>query len=300
MKKKVRLSDKVRIILNPVAGSGMWRKFLSKIRRGLRREGFSVELIKTEAPGDAQRAVEEVVADGRYYSIIPFGGDGTIHEVINGLEGRKIPLALFPGGTGNVLCKEFSIPSDPEGFLATVCYGKVRSIDVGLLNGRRFHSFVGAGFDGHIVRYISQSRRGNMRQWHYIWPTVRAAASYRPTRICVKVDGRLVVEDASTVVVGNVRSYGGPFEITHRAVSDDGLLDICCVRGRSFLSWVKYTWGMFCRNIDRYRDVEYFQGREIEIWSDEHTPVQVDGEVGGELPVSISVQPRQVPLLVPA
>ena len=289
---------KIRIVLNPIAGQGLWRQYLGKLRRGLKKKGFQLEVIKTEGPGDATRAVEDL---DDQYAVLTMGGDGTINEVINGLQNKNIPLAIFPVGTGNVLCKEFRIPSDPEAFIETFSYGVIREIDLGVAScGRQFHSFLGAGMDGHIVREISKCRTGNMKQWHYILPLIKAIRSYQPTKISIKVDGKLVTSEATTVLVGNVKSYGGPLEVTSHAVSNDGLLDICFVTGVGLKNWARYLWGMLWKKMDIYEDVHYYRGKEIELTSEKETPLQIDGDFAGTLPVAIKVVPQKRALLVPA
>ncbi|RME84685.1 MAG: diacylglycerol kinase family lipid kinase, partial [Planctomycetota bacterium] len=289
--------QRIRIVLNPIAGKGLWRRTLGFLRKGLREKGYHVEVIPTKGPGHAMEAVQDIEED---YAVLTLGGDGTINEVINGLGDKKVPIAIFPVGTGNVLCKEFNIPSQPEEFLETFSSGVVREIDLGFSSlGRQFHSFLGAGFDGHIVREISKVRKGNMSQLNYVLPVIKAARSYQASKIRVVVDGKEVTQEATTVLIGNVKSYGGPLQITRKASVDDGLLDICFVTGNGFLNWARYIWGMFRRNLDKYQDVQYFRGKEILLESEEETPVQIDGDYAGTLPVEVKVLPRQTSLLVP-
>ena len=290
--------SKICLILNPIAGSGVWQKVLGKIRRGIKKLGFDLEVVKTKAKGHAEKVVQNLSED---YAVVTLGGDGTINEVINGIGNRKIPLAIFPGGTGNVLCKELGIPEDPEQFLSILQHGEIREIDLGDSSlGRKFHSFVGAGLDGHIVREVSKQRKGKMKQWHYVLPILKAIRTYRPSRIAVKIDGKLVTEEATTVIVGNVKSYGGPFEVTSRALPHDGLLDVCFVTKTGALAWLRYLYGMMRKKLYQYPDVYYYRGKEIELFSEEETPVQIDGDFAGYLPMKIRVMPRRTALLVPA
>ena len=129
---------------------------------------------------------------------------------------------------------------------------------------------------------------------------MKAAMSYTSAKIRVILDGREVTQEATTVLVGNVKNYGGPFQITHKAACDDGLLDVCFVTGKSFWSWARYVWGMFRRRLDTYSDVQYWRAREIVLESDQEVPVQMDGDFCGTLPVQIHVVPKRTALLVPA
>src|SRR5436309_3125137 len=148
------------LIHNPNAGNGGAgrRQMLDLARRILANGGIEAELVETRGPGDATEMAQRAVIEGRQL-VIACGGDGTLNEVVNGLTGeeneRRVPLALLPGGTANVLAKEISLPWDILGAAEKLIHSEIKDIALGLATPleqpqkkRYFLSVAGAGPDG--------------------------------------------------------------------------------------------------------------------------------------------------------
>src|ERR1700756_5999321 len=151
------------LIHNPNAGNGgsERRRMLDEARRVLLLSGIEADLQETRAPGDATVMAERAAMEGRQL-VIACGGDGTLNEVVNGLaaqqNGHRVPLALLPGGTANVLAKELNPPWDIPGAAKHLLNADVREIALGLAKpleqpekARYFLSVSGCGPDGMIV-----------------------------------------------------------------------------------------------------------------------------------------------------
>jgi diacylglycerol kinase (ATP) len=110
----------------------------------------------------------------------------------------------------------------------------------------------------------------------------------------VFVDGELAESDATFVVIGNMRRYGGPFQLFERATPDDGKLDVCCLRGRHALDLLRYSWNAFWKTLAKQPDVFYHLADRVRVESDQKVLVQVDGDQGGELPMDFQVLPGAV------
>src|ERR1700741_4951923 len=125
------------LIHNPNAGNGGVgrRQMLDQARRILSSGGIEAELIETRGPGDATEMAQRATMEGRQL-VIACGGDGTLNEVVNGLadaqNGHRVPLALLPGGTANILAKELTLPWDLRGAAERLVRGSVREIALGL------------------------------------------------------------------------------------------------------------------------------------------------------------------------
>src|SRR5712692_2648367 len=146
------------LIHNPRAGSGGRRQLLEEARRILAAGGIETELADTGAPGHATELAQGAGTSGRELVIV-CGGDGTLNEVVNGLaaspNGHRVPLALLPAGTANVLAKELELSWDIPKAAEQLARGEVREIALGLATpleqpekARYFLSVAGAGPDG--------------------------------------------------------------------------------------------------------------------------------------------------------
>ena len=285
------------LIVNPISGQGRGRRNAPRLRALLARSGYEVELCQTSAAGAARDLAAQAVA-GEIALVLAVGGDGTFSEVVNGLGDKGVPVALFPTGTGNVLAKEYRLPRTPEKACAMILRGRTKRLDVGALAGRRFGLFAGAGFDAAVAKRLHRSRRGPITMLHYAAPILGALAAYRAADISVAVDG-VPAGRAASVLVANVRSYGGPLGFVPDADPTDGLLDVCLLRGRARRDLVRYLWGGVRRRLLRYPDVTRVRGRVVELRSDDDVPVQADGDYVGDLPARIEVLPARLPLIVP-
>src|SRR5713226_5663967 len=212
------------LIHNPNAGyggSGRRRK-LDEARRILSLGGIEADLQETRAPGEATAMAHRASVEGRQL-VIACGGDGTLNEIVNGLaaqqNGHRVPLALLPGGTANVLAKEIGLPWDIPAAAEKLVHGEIKEIALGLATpikepskSRYFLSVAGAGPDGMIVYSIDLELKARVGIFAYWWQGAREVFRYKFPHFRIIIDGKKI--DASLVVVGRTTNYGGPFKIT--------------------------------------------------------------------------------------
>jgi diacylglycerol kinase (ATP) len=224
----------MRIILNPMARHGAGRRVRPALERELDRGRFDFDLVETTGPGHATELAREAVETG-IERVVAAGGDGTVHEVVNGLAsaGRSgVILGLIPIGTGNDFVKMFPHASTRRGAVALLGSPYTVPVDVGIArwSGRSefFINAMGTGIDVEVVRRIRRSRLlpGSVV---YVSALLRALASYRPAAVEVTVDGRSVEQRIMNLAVCNGPSIGGSFLICPAAQADDGLFDVCLV-----------------------------------------------------------------------
>jgi len=291
------LQKKCLIIANPISGLGFGRRNAPRLRALLRENGYAVELCWTDARGAARAAAED--ADPADVSVIlSVGGDGTLNEVVNGVGDRRIPVAIFPTGTGNVLAKEYGIPYSVPRVCDMIVRGKTETLDVGVIGDRRFLLFAGAGFDAAVAMSLHERRTGRISMLNYIGPTFRSFLTYRFPEIKVTVDGKSA-GSATTVLISNVHSYGGPLGFIGEADPTDGVFDICIMRGRRRRDLIRYLWGGFRQNIMRYEDTSSLRGTLVELDAEEDAPIQADGDFIGKLPARIEMLYARLPIIVP-
>lgn len=288
---------KVRIIANPVAGGGKGRRIAETLRDALDAKGAEVTLILTKKAGDNEIEAAVPGAD----IVVAVGGDGSINEVANGLKGTNTILAMLPAGTANVVSRELGISKDPQALAEMIIKGHTRVMDAGLRDGRRFLLGAGAGLDAAIAEAVSQQRgkRSSLMKW--VGPSIRICLTYTFPKFRVIADGEVLSDTAQYAIIGNCRNSAGVFPATPNAKIDDGLLDVCILQRLSISRLVSLLpFVIFGRHIHR-KHVLYkqFTTLTIETLDNVRIAFQVDGDPGGQLPVTIGIEPNAIRVIVP-
>ncbi len=299
------------LIHNPNAGyggSGRRRK-LDEARRILALGGIQADLQETRAPGEATAMAHRASVEGRQL-VIACGGDGTLNEIVNGLaaqkNGHRVPLALLPGGTANVLAKEIGLPWDIPAAAEKLVHGEIKEIALGLATPVKepskalyFLSVAGAGPDGMIVYSIDLDLKARLGILAYWWQGVRQVFRYKFPHFRV-VSGEKKL-DVSLVVVGRTKHYGGPFRITDEADLYADQFEFMGLTTRSGFRYLSYLPTLWAGKLRGTEGVHYWKARSIVCEPLDSNPVyaQVDGEPLARLPVEFKIVPRALKLLVP-
>jgi diacylglycerol kinase (ATP) len=299
------------LIHNPNAGYGgnSRRKLLDQARRILGENGMQVDLAETSGIGHATEIAQQAVREGREL-IIACGGDGTLNEVVNGLanfgNGQRVPLALLPGGTANILAKELELPWDIPRAAQRLVGGEVREIALGLATPveqpekkRYFLSVSGAGPDGMIVYSIDLGLKARVGILAYWWQGAREVLRYKYPRFRVRAGDRQV--EATLVVVGRTKNYGGPFKITDQADLFGDVFEVMAVTTQSGLRYLSYLPTLWLGKLRNEEGVHFWKTESLVCEPLDGQPVyaQVDGESLARLPVEFTIVPRALKLLVP-
>lgn len=296
------------LIVNPNAGRvrGSGLKRLDSARRILERDGIETELALTDGPGAAAGIARGAVTDGRQM-VIACGGDGTFNEIVNGLAGSQIPLALLPAGTANVLAKELCLPWNVVRAAGLVAGSQLRRIALGLAvpgNGktppRYFVSVAGAGPDGAIVHALDlglKARTGVLAYWA---EGFKQLAAYKFPKFRVKAAGQEF--ESTLVVIGRTKHYGGPFQITTEADLYSDEFEVMISPSASRFRYAVLVVLLCLRGLRTARDLKFLKATSItcEPLTNAPTYMQVDGEPLGCLPVEFRIVPDALTLAVPA
>jgi len=302
------------LIYNPTSGRKTHRRFaeVEQAARILQEAGISTQLAPTtaraSATGMARQAVEQ-----RRGMVIVCGGDGTINEVVNGMAGSHVPMALLPAGTANILAKELGIPWDIPHAARLIPGGVVRRIALGLAQGmngnhaehippggRYFLSVAGAGPDGAIVNGVDEElkkRAGILAYWsegakqffNYTFPEMKILSDHSERR-------------ATFVVFGRTAHYGGPFKITTGASLFEDSFEILTNSQRSRLDYLVCLPALWLGKLRQMKGIEAWKATEAVCEASGAEPVyaQVDGEPIGPAPISFKIVPDALSLVVPA
>lgn len=270
---------------------------LAKILAVLAEEPWLVRVHETRKPGHAEEICEGLPDDAR--AVVVCGGDGTVREAASALSGRALPLTVLPLGTENIFAKVFGYRADAQ-FLARLLEdGKVRHLDMGQANGRVFLTVCGVGFDAEVVARLSALRAGHISHMSYIGPILRTWWGHRFEPLRIVADGIEVFAGRGLAFVGNLNRYAMGLRILARARCDDGLLDLCVFPCSSRLGLAAHSLRTLLGRHTESGGTVYRQCRSIQIFSDDHVPVELDGDLAGHLPQEIKVLERSLAVLLP-
>ena len=289
------------VLVNPISGRGRALRTAERFLVALRREGAEAEEFRTATAGEAKHRAREA-RDGGFDALVAVGGDGTVNEALNGLEGSGIPVAILPTGTANVLARDLGLPFDPDGAARVAARGRPRTIDIGEVRTtagvRRFLCCAGAGFDGAVVNAVAAARRGGLGFRGWVKPLWRTCTEYDFPGVRVSVDGG-PPSHGTMAVICNTANYGGLFRLVPGADPGDGALDafVASPRGRAAL--LRYLWGAWRGTLSRRPDVRTVRGGAVRVEAFRPVPVQVDGDPFGETPMDATVLAGAAKVLVP-
>jgi YegS/Rv2252/BmrU family lipid kinase len=292
------MKSSIVLISNPVATRASERK-IATASYYLQSKGFGVEIFFTEKRGDAESLARQALVNPPSL-IIAAGGDGTFNEVINGIAGSDLPMAILPLGTTNVLAKEIGIPEHVKGALEIALRKKPQRISLGRITflhdpkkSRYFCLMAGIGFDGEAVFRINERIKKIHGKGAYILSGLQTLVNIHPEELTFTIDGKPY--SGYSAIIGNAAKYGGNFKITPDAQLSEPFLHACIFKGKTKLDIIKYVLGIITGKHLRFKDIVYVQGKTIEVNGTAH--IQIDGDYLGVSPVGIDILPNALNLI---
>ena len=281
------------IIYNPIAGKGRARQFRAVLGPYLDASGLKAAFHETRARGDATRIARRLTGGAAEADILAMGGDGTLNEVLNGLEDpARVRLGIIPCGSGNDFAAVAGIPDTPRGAVETLC-GPARYTDYMECGSVRGINAIGTGIDVDILRRYNRMKllKGSPA---YLASLILTLFSYRARRFDELADGEPRGHRALIACAGNGQRIGGGIPICPEAKIDDGLMDIVIVddisRPRIPAAFIK----LLKRKILELPTTCFHRAARLCLRSDGPMPIQIDGEIHEELPFDVSVVTRRL------
>jgi diacylglycerol kinase (ATP) len=285
------------LIYNPGAGGRRDRdQTVPRMLDVLRRRGVNAEVYRTEAPGDATRLSREALQAGAPMIVI-HGGDGTVNEAMQPLVGSPVPLAVWPGGTANVLARELSLPRDLERVADMIVAGRVRRVSVGRADTRYFLLMAGVGLDAALVRGVRPGLKRLTGQGAYWLAGLRQLIDWQPRCFVVDADGRRF--EATFAILANAASYAAGLRFAPDASMDSPFLDLCLFDWHARLHFLRHFFTVHAGAHLGLPGVTSLKTRRATVHGDDETWVQVDGDLLGRLPMSFECVPAALSLIVP-
>lgn len=299
---------KTELIINLTAGGGKPRPHLKTIFKYLKENGFNFKVSYTSHHGEAIELAQKA-ADKGMELIVSIGGDGTVNEIVNGImKSKNNPsLGIIPLGWANDFIKSTDIPSDIIEACKVLARGKIKKIDIGVINNQKyFANICGVGFDAEVALLANQmkSKHPNLRilsAFVYVFATVKKLLSpFNYHDVKIKFDGQEIHSKILFIAISNGKIYGGRFKITPEAILDDGLLEICLVKEMGRFKYLSIIPKVFKGTHASIKGISFYKAKEVVIESSETTLAQVSGEViEGQKKFTITLLPKSLKLIVP-
>jgi YegS/Rv2252/BmrU family lipid kinase len=268
---------RVAVVFNPATGGGDAAGRRRDTQEALEGAGLEVLWLETtpEDPGQGQTA--KALAEG-VELVMAQGGDGTVMACVTGLAETEVPLAVLPGGTGNLLATNFDVPADLEGAVEVALEGDRVRLDVAAMDDDRFVVMGGIGFDAAMLRDADPKLKEHLGAVAYVLSGFRHLRR-RATRFRLRLDDRPPLERTGQgVLVGNLGRLQGGLPVMPDARPDDGLLDVAVLRTRTLVDWLALAVRVLLRRRRKDPQLEAFQARRVEIGCDRPQPVERDGD----------------------
>jgi diacylglycerol kinase (ATP) len=273
---------RVTIIVNPAAGTAKDRSPVDAAWQQLTGAGHEVHVQETAGKGDAERLSREAVASGAGL-VVAAGGDGTLHEVLNGVASAdgglsRCALGVLPIGTGNDFARSMGV-EDCDAAVAALVTGATRAVDAIALGARLFLNASAGGFTAETSANVTSDLKQAIGPLAYLIGGARAVLAYEPVAARVETDARTIEADLQLFAVCNGAYIGGGHQLAPTARPDDGLMEVCLVRASSTLDFLALLPRLSSGGHVDDEDVSYFRTREVSMTFARTIPVNTDGEV---------------------
>jgi diacylglycerol kinase (ATP) len=294
-------------LVNPASANGKTGKRWPEIARAAHAAGLRGEAIFSERPGQLGDLAREAADEGATLLVV-VGGDGTVHEVVNGIAGREgVELALIPRGTGWDFARTHKVPKRLDGALRIAKDGQARMFDLGRATYRAngseqtawFANMASVGMSGAVAAKANSTTKALGAKTSYLYALGTVFARWKNVELRVRVDEeeRSGLMEDTIVAVG--RYLAGGMMITPDAEPDDELFDVLLIGDLTKTELVRVMPKIYRGTHLPHPKGEVLRGRTVSIEADDPLPIQLDGEQPGTTPVRFEIAPAAIRLRVP-
>lgn len=294
---------KTYVVHNPLSGLSQAEVVHEKISQALEEHQIPFEIYETTGKEDIHAVVKTAIKNG-FERFVAVGGDGTISGVASGLVRTEIPLVIIPTGTVNALARELQIPMELDDSVRWWLSGyQKKVIDVIEVRGRYYLLNVSVGTSARIMK---EAKREDIHRFGvivFIWQGLKKRAEVPTYKFQVEIDGRSIYFRAADVVVANSGVLLGmkALQLDPDASLDNGKLSVCRIRLRSIFDYARIALKMVTTHPEENEALHCMDAmREVKIQASRSIPVQGDGESIGHTPVTITLVPHALHLLLPS
>lgn len=287
-------SRKILVIINPVAGKGRTIEIIPKIKEKF--DSFKSEIdyriVLSNYAGEISSITKKYYIEG-YREFIAVGGDGTLSELINGLEYsmlENVKIGIIPLGTGNDFVKNFNEKSDLDDLFDAIINNQTQLVDMGMVNNYMFINVCSFGIDGPIIKDTEKFKKMLPGKFAYLFSTLKAGISFKPKNVKVQIDGVNHIGQMILIAVGNGKYFGGGMKICPDALLNDGSFEVCLVKDVSKGKFMKEISKVYSGRLGEVEEVNYLKGKvvKVEVMKGQYL-INVDGNLVGSTPAEISI-----------
>ncbi|KAJ3198260.1 hypothetical protein HK101_007781 [Irineochytrium annulatum] len=252
------------IISNPSSGKEEADQYVSQVREILESQQYEVVINETAGEGDAVGYCLNACKDGCDL-VISIGGDGTLHETINGMmdQNHRPRLGIVPLGTVNDFARALNISLDPEEAIRQLRSDQTHIVDIGKINDRLFANVVAAGSLAEALFSVSSEEKSKLGSFAYLKEGLKDLVNTPANQLTIEYDGQIWEGESPLFLAALTNSVGGFQKLSPDAEVDDGT-------------------SLFFGNLKEHKDVDYFTAKEVHVRSDEAIRTNVDGEEDGK------------------
>jgi YegS/Rv2252/BmrU family lipid kinase len=288
---------RVLLIVNPASRRGA--KLRPKASKAFDKEGVAVDVMLTESPGHGAKLA---AAHGPAYdAVFTLGGDGTAIEVIGALAHIGPPVGILPGGTANVVARTLGTSARVSKAVKELLAGDEARIDLGVLqSGHRFAIGMGVGLDATMIANAPGPLKRRIGFFAYVIGALRAFVKLEKFTVSLTVDGRTKIMKASAVLVANFGAVMNNMIAFGDGIQrDDGVLNACVYSPRNAIDAIRILYKMTRKKFTPDPAIYYISGTSFMIETDPPRMGQADGELIGNSPFTVTVEPLAARVLVP-
>lgn len=302
-----------KVIVNPTSGSGKAAKKITKIEAKLKAADIEHEIEFTKYQGHAIELSKVAVENG-FRQIIIVGGDGTNHEVMNGIMQQKavpsqeVTQCLIPVGTGNDWIRTHNLSRDIDTIIQNIKTGKTKLQDIGKATfqtsegqgERYFLNVAGLAYDAFIAEKMNDNPKLVSNKLVYFYLILRCLFQYKPQNTRITFNNQIVESQYYTINIGICKYSGGGMQLVPHAIPDDGLFALTTVGSMPILGVIVSTPFLYGGRIHKHPRAFVTQTKSIKIESLDDEPIllELDGEYLGVSPVELEIIPKALRFVV--
>jgi diacylglycerol kinase (ATP) len=302
--------EKTIFLVNPASANGATRRRWPALARRAAEAGLEGDALLSERPGQLGALARDAIREGATRLVV-VGGDGTVHEVADGLLrsglGDSAELAVLPLGTGKDFARSLRIPSRLGDAIEVACHGRVRTIDAGRASYATdegeaqtyFANFAGAGISGGIARRANGTTKAFGGKVSFMWATLAVFSRWQPAEMTIEIDGEARQVRLLEALAMNGDYTAGGMWVAPEARMDDGRFDIVLIGDFSKAEFATTFPKIYRGTHVSHAKVEIVRARELRVDAPEPLPIVVDGEQPGTTPVRFELVPGALRVRAP-
>ena len=301
MQINIQQKPKTFVVVNPVAGVSQSETVREKIESALKAKEIPFEVYETTGKDNFKQIIRNAVKQG-FKLVIVAGGDGTLSGVVDGLVDTQIPLLILPTGTWNALAQALNIPLQFDAAMELLFQEhRIQSIDAMNIDKNYYVLSISAGVGARTLKAVKREEKRRFGRLAELRSAIVHLLEFRSHTFDVKIDGKFTKFRASELMVSNSSILGiKALQLDPDIRMDDGKLNVCRIYANTISEYLKLAVSMLRGDQKHNWNIHCMEAlQEVEIHCRERLPVQGDGDLIGQLPITVKIQPKAVQIVTP-